>query len=86
MPGGEIEHDKDGNPTGILKDAAIALVKRIVPPLSPEEDDQAMEAAMREAAAHGVTSVQNMADSAEDRGQPDDFRQGSRRSSALLAS
>ena len=63
VPGGEIERDKDGNPTGILKDAATALVERIMPPLSPEEEDQAMEAAMREAAAHGVTSVQNMADS-----------------------
>ncbi len=30
---------------------------------------------MREAAAHGVTSVQNMADSAEDREQPDLFRE-----------
>lgn len=30
---------------------------------------------MREAAAHGVTSVQNMADSSEDRGQPDVFRE-----------
>jgi predicted amidohydrolase YtcJ len=75
VPGGEIERDKDGNPTGILKDAAIALVQRIMPPLSPEEEAQAMEAAMREAAAHGVTSVQNMADSSEDRGQPDNFRE-----------
>jgi len=75
VPGGEIERDKDGNPTGILKDAAIALVQRIMPPLSPEEEAQAMAAAMREAAAHGVTSVQNMADSSEDRGQPDNFRE-----------
>jgi predicted amidohydrolase YtcJ len=75
VPGGEIERDKDGNPTGILKDAASALVTRVMPPLSPEERDHAMEAAMREAAAHGVTSVQNMADSSEDRGQPDNFRE-----------
>ena len=75
VPGGEIERDKDGNPTGILKDAAIALVQRIMPPLSPKEESQAMEAAMREAAVHGVTSVQNMADSSEDRGQPDNFRE-----------
>src|SRR5579859_2297888 len=27
VPGGEIERDKDGNPTGILKDAATDLVK-----------------------------------------------------------
>ncbi|MBV9249692.1 MAG: amidohydrolase, partial [Acetobacteraceae bacterium] len=74
VPGGEIERDKDGNPTGILKDAATALVVRVMPPLSGEEQGQAMQAAMREAAAHGVTSVQNMADTAEDRSQPDNFR------------
>ena len=73
VPGGEIERDKDGNPTGILKDAATALVERVMPPLSPEE--QAMEAALREAAAHGVTSVQNMADTSVDSGQPDNFRE-----------
>src|SRR5581483_9986251 len=74
-PGGEIERDKDGNPTGILKDAATALVERVMPPLSPEEQDRAMEAALREAAAHGVTSVQNMADTSEDRGQAAVFRE-----------
>lgn len=74
VPGGEIDRDKDGNPTGILKDAATALVERVMPPLSPAEQDLAMEAGMREAAAHGVTSVQNMADTAEDRSQPDNFR------------
>jgi hypothetical protein len=74
VPGGEIERDKDGNPTGILKDAATALVERVIPPLSAQERDGAMEAAMREAAAHGVTSVQNMADSSEDRNQPESFR------------
>jgi predicted amidohydrolase YtcJ len=46
-----------------------------MPPLSAEEQDRAMEAAMREAAAHGVTSVQNMADSSEYRSQPDIFRE-----------
>jgi predicted amidohydrolase YtcJ len=75
VPGGEIERDKDGNPTGILKDAATSLVERVMPPLSPAEQDQAMEAAMHEAAAHGVTSVQNMADTSEDRTQPDVFRE-----------
>lgn len=75
VPGGEIERDKYGNPTGILKDAATALVERIMPPPPPAEQDRAMEAAMRNAAEHGVTSVQNMADSSEDRSQPDVFRE-----------
>ena len=75
VPGGEIERDKDGNPTGILKDAATALVERVMPPPTPEEADEAMEAAMRDAAVHGVTSVQNMADTSEDTSQPDVFRE-----------
>lgn len=75
VPGGEIERDKDGNPTGILKDAATELVEKVMPALSAEEQDLAMDAAMKEAAAHGVTSVQNMADTSEDRGQADVFRE-----------
>ncbi len=74
-PGGEIERDKDGNPTGILKDSATALVTRVMPPLTAAEQDQAMDAALREAAAHGVTSVQNLADTPEDESQPEIFRE-----------
>ncbi|HWA93011.1 MAG TPA: amidohydrolase [Terracidiphilus sp.] len=74
-PGGVIARDKDGNPTGILKDAATALVTRVMPPLSEKEKDDAMYAAMREAASHGVTSVQNMADTPEDEQQPVQFRE-----------
>ena len=66
VPGGEIVRDSDGNPTGILKDAATALVERVMPRLSEKELDAGMRAAMREAARHGVTSVQNMADSTTD--------------------
>jgi predicted amidohydrolase YtcJ len=68
VPGGEIVRDADGNPTGILKDAATGLVERVMPPESEKELDEAMHAAMHEAARHGVTSVQNMADSSTDRG------------------
>jgi predicted amidohydrolase YtcJ len=74
-PGGEIERDKDGNPTGIVKDSATALVTRVMPPLSAREQDQAMEAALHEAAIHGITSVQNLADTPEDESQPEVFRE-----------
>jgi len=67
VPGGEIVRDSDGNPTGILKDAATGLVERVMPPLSEQELDAAMNAALHEAARHGVTSVQNMVDSSTDR-------------------
>jgi len=75
VPGGAMERDHDGNPTGILKDAATALVMRVMPPLSSAERDHAMRAALHEAAAHGITSVQNMADTSEDDGQPENFRE-----------
>jgi predicted amidohydrolase YtcJ len=74
-PGGEIERDKEGNPTGILKDSATALVTRVMPPLPAAEQDQAMEAALHEAAIHGITSVQNLADTPEDESQPEVFRE-----------
>ena len=67
VPGGEIVRDSEGTPTGVLKDAATALVERVMPGLSEKELDAGMTAAMREAARHGVTSVQNMADSSTDR-------------------
>jgi predicted amidohydrolase YtcJ len=75
VPGGEIERDAEGNPTGILKDAAVGLVERIMPPLTAVEMDQAMDAAMAEAAKHGITSVQNMANSSVDHTQPEAFRE-----------
>jgi predicted amidohydrolase YtcJ len=67
VPGGEIVRDAAGDPTGILKDAATGLVERVIPPESDKDLDEAMRAAMHEAARQGVTSVQNMADSSTDR-------------------
>ncbi|MBS0366123.1 MAG: amidohydrolase [Proteobacteria bacterium] len=75
IPGGEIVRDRDGNPTGILKDEATSLVERVMPPLSQAELDAAMKAAMQEAARHGVTSVQNMWDSTADLYSADNFRE-----------
>jgi predicted amidohydrolase YtcJ len=62
--GGEILKDPaTGEPTGILKDAAIGLVSRHIPASTLAVKVQAAEAALREAAANGVTSVHDMADS-----------------------
>jgi predicted amidohydrolase YtcJ len=66
IPGGEIVRNNDGNPTGILKDEATSLVERVIPPPSGRELDAALQAAMQEAAKHGVTSVQNLWDSTTD--------------------
>lgn len=60
-PGGRIVRDpQTGEPTGILKDAAMNLVRRVIPPPTPAEMDEALRAAMNEAARVGVTSIQDI--------------------------
>jgi predicted amidohydrolase YtcJ len=58
--GGTIVRDAQGEPTGVLKDAALVLVSRLIPSPSTEEIAAAIRAALRYAAANGVTSVQDM--------------------------
>jgi hypothetical protein len=60
VPGGVIVRDKDGNPTGIFKDAAKDLVERVIPPPSDAQIDAAILAAQDYAFDSGVTSVQDM--------------------------
>src|SRR5829696_1356882 len=60
-PGGQIVRDpKTGEPTGVLKDAAQGFVWKVFPEPSFEEKLEAARAATAHAAAHGVTSVQDM--------------------------
>ena len=58
--GGEIMRDAAGEPTGILKDSAMNLVRRFVPVFSTENKLVILETASNYAAAFGVTSVQDM--------------------------
>ena len=59
--GGAIVRDPDtGEPTGLLKDAAMALVARVLPDPSEEECDQALERAMTRALSLGVTQVHDV--------------------------
>jgi predicted amidohydrolase YtcJ len=55
---GAIVRDAHGEPTGLLKDAAISLVTRVMPAATRESRARALRLAIREAHAHGVTSVQ----------------------------
>jgi hypothetical protein len=59
-PGGVIVRDANGEPTGVLKDAATPLLERAIPEPNPAQRRAIIERAMREAAARGVTSVQAM--------------------------
>ena len=60
-PGGTIVRDpKTSEPTGVLKDAAQNLAYAHVPKPSDEEYNEALQAAMAEAARVGVTSVQDI--------------------------
>ena len=60
VEGGTIDRDASGEPTGLLRDNAMALVERVVPPPSDAMNDRALQAAMRYVAAQGVTSVHHM--------------------------
>jgi predicted amidohydrolase YtcJ len=60
VEGGAIVRDADGEPTGVLKDNAMGLVARVVPPPGAALEDRALDTAMRHVAAQGVTSVVHM--------------------------
>ena len=60
VPGGLIVRDAQGEPTGVLKDAAMDLVDKVVPARSWDENHAAGIAATEHAARLGVTSVQDM--------------------------
>src|SRR5262249_7142518 len=65
-PGGQIVRDAQGNPTGVLRDAAQELVNKVMPPMSREHRVRAIRKALDYAASLGVTSVQNMNPEYED--------------------
>jgi predicted amidohydrolase YtcJ len=51
---------RTGEPTGLLKDAAVALVTRAIPQPTREERMRALRLAIRDAQEHGITSVQDV--------------------------
>jgi predicted amidohydrolase YtcJ len=56
--GGAIQRDRDGEPTGILTETAMDLVRAVIPPLTEAERLQALRAALGEALSYGLTAIQ----------------------------
>jgi predicted amidohydrolase YtcJ len=65
--GSIVKDTRTGEPTGVLKEAAVELVARVMPPPTREQQARALRSAINEAHRHGITSVQNAA------GTPDEF-------------
>jgi predicted amidohydrolase YtcJ len=70
VPGGVIMRDENGNPTGVFKDAAEALIFAALPGPTLEQAEQDFLAMQQVAARNGVTSVQDMAIGSADPGGP----------------
>ncbi len=60
VEGGEIVRGAGGEPAGILKDNALGLVVRAVPPPAAAMQDRALQAAMKYVAEQGVTGVHHV--------------------------
>jgi predicted amidohydrolase YtcJ len=56
-PGGRIVRDAGGEPTGVLRELAMALVSRLIPPYGQAQVDRGLARAQAEASSYGITSV-----------------------------
>jgi hypothetical protein len=60
--GGAIDLDSSGQPTGIIRDAALALIASAIPKPDAATRRRALQVSIDDALAHGVTSVQDYSD------------------------
>ena len=59
-PGGVIDRDKRGDPTGIVRETALQLVSNLIPRPDEAQLDRGMSRALTELAALGLTAVHSM--------------------------
>lgn len=83
--GGVIVRDGAGQPTGLLKDAAMGLVTRVIPPLTPARRAHALRRALDHAASLGVTSVRDMGPDAGDLAAYAEFAESGRLTARISA-
>lgn len=57
VPGGVIVRDARGEPTGVLKDAAMGLLFKAIPAPTPAQEDAALQRALDYYASRGVTGT-----------------------------
>ena len=70
-PKGVFERDpRTGEPSGTLCEAAQALVERVAPKPTAEDDLRALRAALREMNRHGITSFIDASVGESDLGNP----------------
>ena len=72
--GGGIGRDRNGEPNGILRETAREMVEVIIPRPTPEKRLHAIEAALADIAAAGVTSVQDNSDAENGEAYWNDFQ------------
>jgi predicted amidohydrolase YtcJ len=58
--GGRVVKDADGEPTGLLVDTAMELLRAVIPPPSADRFDAAIEDAIAECVAKGLTGIHEM--------------------------
>ena len=65
-PGGKIERDSKGRPSGVFVDAAQKLIRDAVPPSLPRERDAALAKAQEILLGYGITATADMGTSTDD--------------------
>ncbi len=58
-PGGTIDRKPDGTPTGVLKESAQGLVRRLIPTLSSEQEQKGILKIIEEFNKEGMTAVKD---------------------------
>lgn len=72
--GSIVKDARTGEPTGVLKESAMGLVSKVLPPVTRDDRLTGLRRAIDVAHAHGVTSVQNAGGGVEDFALYDELR------------